>query len=261
MEKNGIIEKTISINELINLNEHQTNNLNKESFFTTEEKLLEHLFKLEKAEAQRNLRTQVASMMEYPVIEAFSHIKYYFIALSSIVARRLEKMILSPSKAFDFNSTCIILIENKLKPTIIMEFADELIEFYSYILTGKKNPKMKHHTVNDVIQYINSEIESFLTVEGIAKNLDISTSHLSRIFREHTKLTLVEYINIRKIEKSQYYLRFTDKKIYDISDQFHFCNQSYFTRIFKQYSGQTPKKFRSNPSVEYFRYLLPGEEM
>lgn len=261
MEKNEVIEKSISTNELKSLNERRINILNKESFFTTEEKLLEQLFKLEKAEAQKHLRTQVANLMEYPKVEVFSHIKYYCIALSSIVARRLGKTILTPSEAFDFNSTCIVLIEKRLKPNIVMEFADELIEYYMYILTEKKSPQVKHHIVNKVIQYVNSEVESLLTVEGIAKHLNISTSHLSRVFREHTKITLVEYISIRKVEESQYYLRFTEKKISEVSDQFHFCNQSYFTRTFKKYSGETPKKFRSNLSVEYFRFLLPGEEM
>ena len=86
---------------------------------------------------------------------------------------------------------------------------------------------------------------------------DVSTSHLSRIFREHTGITLVEYINIRKVEESQYYLRFSDMKISDISDQFHFCNQSYFTRIFKKYTGETPRRFRNdlaeNISIAHFQ--------
>jgi len=261
MKRTGMIEKSIFTSELKNLKERQENGQNKECLFKTEKKLLDCLFRLEKAETKRHLRTQVALFMEYPVDEAFSHIKYYFVALSSIVARRLEKTILTSSKAFDFNNACIVLIERKLKPNHVMEFADELIEFYSYILTEKKNPLLKHQTVNDVIGYINEELESMLTVEDIAKRFNVSTSHLSRIFREHTKITLVEYINIRKVEESQYYLRFTEKKISDISDQFHFCNQSYFTRTFKKYSGETPKRFRSNLSVEYAPYLLPGEEM
>ena len=81
--------------------------------------------------------------------------------------------------------------------------------------------------------YINDELENDLTVESIANNFHISTSHLSRIFREHVGITLVEYLNVRRVEESQYYLRHTNKSITSISDQFHFCNQSYFTRIFK----------------------------
>ena len=110
------------------------------------------------------------------------------------------------------------------------------------------------------LMYINENVETSITVEEVAKRYSISTSHLSRIFREHTGTTLVEYITIRKVEESQYYLRFSEEKIASISDKFYFCNQSYFTRIFKKYTDQTPRRFRSSLTGEYFRYSLPMEE-
>ena len=91
-----------------------------------------------------------------------------------------------------------------------------------------------------------------MSVEGLSSMFDVSTSHLSRIFREHTGITLVEYINVRKVEESQYYLRFSEMKISDVSDKFNFCNQSYFTRIFKKYTGETPRRFRNNLAGELF---------
>ena len=61
-----------------------------------------------------------------------------------------------------------------------------------------------------------------LTVEDIAKRFNISTSHLSRIFREHTGVTLVEYLNIRKSRGMPVFFRHTNKAISDISDAFTF---------------------------------------
>ena len=85
-------------------------------------------------------------------------------------------------------------------------------------------PVFMHETVNKVIHYIDAEVASPITVEKIAVNFDVSTSHLSRIFREHVGVTLVEYINIRKVEAAQYSLRFYSKKLEVISNQFYFCN-------------------------------------
>ena len=118
-----------------------------------------------------------------------------------------------------------------------------------------------HSTVTNVINFINENVESPMTVEEIAKTFNVSTSHLSRIFREHTGTTLVEYIAIRKVEESQYYLRFSEEKISDISDRFYFCNQSYFTRIFKKYTGQTPKTIPKWSEQETISdYTISGEE-
>lgn len=260
MGQKGVEEKSTPAKEFINEIERAGNYEHVDNFFTMEDQLLEHLFRQEKKETQKILRSILTSISKYDMSEKLVGVKNYFIILSSLVARHLEKTILTPRKAFAFNNTCILLVEQKLNSQNVMELANELIEFYTYVLAEKKNPLLRHNTVNSVIQFINEEVEAPMTVEAIAQKFNISTSHLSRIFREHAKITLVEYINVRKVEESQYYLRFSDKKIEEISNQFHFCNQSYFTRIFKKYTGETPKKFRSNLAGEYFHYSLPSEE-
>lgn len=229
------------------------------NLFELEAILLEQLFRLEKEQAQQTLRIILSFVEERAGRNSPKLTKYYFISLSSIVARQLEKGMLTSGNAYAFNVTCFQLIDNKLTDTNRMEFGDELIEFYSYILFDKVRPVYTHPRLNEIIAYINEKVESPLTVEDIAREFKMSTSHLSRIFKEYTGVTLIEYINIRKVEESQYYLRFSTKKISTISDQFHFCNQSYFTRIFKKYTGQTPKKFRTSLSNEYFRFSLRAE--
>lgn len=231
-----------------------------ETFFTEEKKLLQHLFLLEKTDAHQTIQEVIKHLTKYGKGDSENAVKYYLVSLSSMMARVLESNSHVAGKAFSFNTACFMLIDEKLNDDNAVEVADMLIELYMRVLIDKKRPILLHKTVNKVILYIDERVETSLTVEGIADNFNISTSHLSRIFREHTGSTLVEYINIRKVEESQYHLRFSDKKIADISDQFFFCNQSYFTRIFKKYTGQTPKQFRIGSAEEYFRFTLPEGE-
>ena len=186
-------------------------------------------------------------------------VRHYFVILSSIVARKLLDNQVPSKKAFAFNLACADMVENKMKDAEFLQFADDLIDFYVYFIADRKQPTFRHQTVNKVILYINDEIETNLTVEDIAKQFNISTSHLSRIFREHTGVTLVEYLNIRKVEECQYFLRHTNKSISEISNSFHFCNQSYFTRIFKKYTSLTPKQFRDHQEHPNFKYNFPKE--
>ena len=65
------------------------------------------------------------------------HTKYYFISTSSLVARHLEKTMMTPHKALAFNVECIKLIDRKLNGENAIEFADELIEFYTYVLAER----------------------------------------------------------------------------------------------------------------------------
>ena len=229
-------------------------------FYEAEERLLKYVYRSEKVEAQKIIRVMINNVLETTKGDKLHGIACYFITLSGIVARHLRKDRMTASKTFNFNEACIMLVNDKLTEDNIFEIGAELIEFITYTITDRKPPLFKHHTVNNVLQFVNKDVESAMSVEGISSEFDVSTSHLSRIFREHVGITLVEYINVRKVEEAQYYLRFSNNRISDISDHFHFCNQSYFTRVFKKHTGETPRRFRANIANNYFRYKLPGEE-
>lgn len=250
------ISETISkryFQEIDNINQY----IGIEEFFNIESRLLFEIFNLEAVKAKKSLHELIDILSIRFGKQVIKEVRNYFNILSSIVARKLMDNQVPSKKAFAFNIACSDMIQNKMKDAEFLQFADELIDFYVYFIADRKQPTFRHQTVNKVIMYINDELENDLTVESIANKFHISTSHLSRIFREHVGITLVEYLNVRRVEESQYYLRHTNKSITSISEQFHFCNQSYFTRIFKKYTGVTPKHFRDKLHHEFFRFELP----
>ena len=227
-----------------------------DNFYTVESKLIFEIYHLEAAKAKESMRVIIDILSERFGKQVIKVLRTYFITLSSIVARKLLDNQVPPKKAFAFNVACSDMVENHMSDASFLQFADELIDFYVNFIADRKQPTFRHHMVNKVIMYINDQLETDLTVENIAGNFHISTSHLSRIFREHVGITLVEYLNVRRVEESQYYLRHTNKSITSISDQFHFCNQSYFTRIFKKYTGVIPKHFRDELHHDFYRFEL-----
>ncbi len=227
-----------------------------DNFYNVESKLLFEIYHLEAAKAKNTLRELIDIQTQRFGKNVIKVLRLYFVTLSSIVARKLLDNQVPPKKAFAFNLACSDMIEKNMSDAGFLQFADELIEFYVFFIADRKQPTFRHHTVNKVIMYINDELETDLTVESIAGSFHISTSHLSRIFREHVGITLVEYLNVRRVEESQYYLRHTNKNITSISEQFHFCNQSYFTRIFKKYTGVTPKHFRDELHHDFYRFEM-----
>ncbi|PSL28815.1 AraC family transcriptional regulator [Planomicrobium soli] len=251
------IQETISkifMAENENLNQYE----GLENFFEIETQLVYEIHHLEKDRAKQTLRELIDLIAVRAGKDTIRAVRNYYIVLSSLMARKLYEMRVPPKKAFAFNSACIELVDNRMNDSEFLYVADELIEFFVSIISERKQPSFGHQTVNKVVMFINDEVERDLSVEDIAKHFHISTSHLSRIFREHAGITLVEYLNVRRVEESQYYLRHSDKVISDISKQFHFCNQSYFTRIFKKYTSVTPKQFRDSQHIPYFRYTLPN---
>ena len=240
---------------------NRTNAEKNEQLFILKNQLFHEMYSFQLEEAKVCLRQIIDIIIEKSGGNMIVHVKNFYIQLVAFMSSRLFENKVPTDKVFAFNTTCVEVIETKMNDAQFLQCGDELVEFFVKIITERKKPTFGHQTVNKVILHINDQLETNLTVDQIAKHYNISTSHLSRIFKEHTGVTLVEYLNVRKVEECQYFLRHTSKGISDISEAYHFCNQSYFTRIFKKYSGITPKQFRDNQDYPTFKFSFPNDNL
>ena len=72
----------------------------------------------------------------------------------------------------------------------------------------------------------------------------LNPAYFSTLFRQSCGSTFKEYLNIVRIEESKRLLANTDYSIIDIAVAVGFDNQSYFSKVFKKYTGLTPKQYR-----------------
>ena len=77
-----------------------------------------------------------------------------------------------------------------------------------------------------------------------ADHLHITTIHLSRIVRQVTGRTVVDYINQMLLMEASWLLQATNLSIAAISERLHFSDQSSFARFFTRMKGVNPKHFR-----------------
>lgn len=96
-----------------------------------------------------------------------------------------------------------------------------------------------------VTSYVHRNLSSPIDVEGLARELFISRTHLSAKFKAESGMTLSEFILREKIEEAKRLLRYSDKSLTLISDYLGFSSQSHFTRAFKKQTGKTPREYRA----------------
>lgn len=77
-----------------------------------------------------------------------------------------------------------------------------------------------------------------------ADRLHITTIHLSRIVRQMTGRTVVDYINQMLLMEASWLLQTTDLSLAAIAERLHFADQSSFGRFFTRMKGVNPKKYR-----------------
>lgn len=102
-----------------------------------------------------------------------------------------------------------------------------------------------YHKMTDVIRYINQNYNSEdLSLEATADKFFISSYYLSRIFKEATGFTYIEYLNHVRIQKAQRMLKESDTKIIDIAGKVGFNSLTHFGRVFKGFTQFTPSAYR-----------------
>ena len=96
----------------------------------------------------------------------------------------------------------------------------------------------------DLVDYINNNLDSGLTLESLAKKCYYNPSYFSRLFKNHFGVSLVEYISNKRVEKALELLSETNMSIKAISSACGFSNRSVFYRAFSKITGKTPTEYR-----------------
>ena len=102
--------------------------------------------------------------------------------------------------------------------------------------------------LNSFIVYISSPSSFGKTVQELATNTSYSYSRLSRIFKNYTGETIVNYVNAKKMIYAKRLLRSTDLSTLQISSQIGYTSLSSFNHLFKSTFGITPSEYRKQKS-------------
>ena len=123
----------------------------------------------------------------------------------------------------------------------------ELIEIIILILrkfTNSNNNSANHPCVCSALDYINRNYMQPLTLTDISKKLNYSLSYLSRLFKDETGISFVEYLQKKRIENACRLLLTTNKKVSEIAELVGYSDLKNFQSVFKKIMNTTPKAYQ-----------------
>ena len=92
--------------------------------------------------------------------------------------------------------------------------------------------------------YLDAHITEKLSLEQLEEHFHLSARHLSRIFKEHTGMTLGAYQCEQRLQAAARYLTETDLSVGAIAEELGYCDQSFFSTSFKRRFGVYPLAWR-----------------
>lgn len=105
-------------------------------------------------------------------------------------------------------------------------------------------PDENGDVILSVKNYILEHYASELNAADIAQKHFLNPSYLSTLFKEHTGMNFSAYLEGVRMEKAKCFLANGDQSITKIAMDVGYSDAGYFTKVFKKYSGMTPRQFR-----------------
>jgi AraC-like DNA-binding protein len=101
-------------------------------------------------------------------------------------------------------------------------------------------------------EYIQSNLQSNLSIDKVANHLYLSRAYFTRLFRAHTGKSFVEYVTQCRVEEAKVLLRSTEWPVNRVGERVG-LKPSRFRAIFQESIGISPTEFRKRIREEHFR--------
>jgi len=134
------------------------------------------------------------------------------------------------------------MIRTFLEQFLIMLIRNEESKHQYKIFPTKES--MENHIVSQMLHMAEDSIYSKISIQDICSSLTYSRAYLSRIFKEATGYTILEYAISLKIQEAKKLIREGNYNLTQISDLLEFDNPHYFSRVFKRTTGISPSEYK-----------------
>lgn len=138
--------------------------------------------------------------------------------------------------------------DNPRKTTILEHlYAVFLLELQNELeqssVTGKEG-KTKEDVFISFLSLLSESFAEHHDIPFYAGELNITTTYLSRVVRQMSGRTVIDYVNRLLLMEASFLLRTTNLSIREISDRLNFSEQAAFSKFFTRLQGESPKKYR-----------------
>lgn len=181
------------------------------------------------------------SLREGKMTELYLHVSSFMIEMLNKVEMNdtdIEKKI---EEFYKLVLTGNLMDSSRRIQEIIIEFCD----------TMRSIDNNKTDTSDVVMNLIADNYTRNLGLSDYADMVGMHPDYLGRTFKLKTGWSFVEYITNVRINKAMELLSNPNEKVKDVSAAVGFSNSNYFIKVFKNFTGMTPKEYQQKKTDNY----------
>ena len=204
----------------------------------------------------QGLRHKAASMLgnlsqfaiEQRMADPVRNIKNYCIIMNTLLRKAAENGGVHPLYIDSVSSDFARRIELIGSTTAASKMMDEMLTSYCRLV--KKHALAQYSApVRKTLACIDADLTGDLSLSALAEMQNISPGYLSTLFKKEIGQTLTDYVNSRRVEQAASMLRSGTLQVQTVAQYCGIPDVNYFSKLFKRYTGVSPKEFRATLAV------------
>jgi YSIRK-targeted surface antigen transcriptional regulator len=191
-------------------------------------------------------------LSNYNQLRNIKNLGIYVIALA---ARAGIEGGLYPEIAYTISDLHIQYIEERRDyRAVVNAIGEGLIDFVDRVSKSKRKHLSK--SIATCQEYIFNHLYETIPLSLLADKVGLQENYLSQLFKKETGVTITQFIQQEKVEEAKKLLELTSEPITAIAAKLNFYDQNHFIKIFKRYTGLTPKRYRNKNKFD----IIPSNE-
>ena len=175
--------------------------------------------------------------------DPLQNMKFHFVVTTALAARYCIDGGMDLQTAYSLSDYYIQKADKCKTPKEVSDLHPKMCLDYTKRMRDLKKSYICSKPIVKCIDYIYDNLHNRITVNELAEYAKLNPTYLSRLFKKEVGISISEYIRKQKIDTAKNMLLYSDYKPGQIAQILAFPSQSYFTEIFKEYTGTTPKEY------------------
>lgn len=179
------------------------------------------------------------------------HRFFYASALDSMLMTA-ERLGCSPAVLTELRARLVSRLEEEASPfsahEAFQEAGDQLLAEVKGLYVGRHR-RIVQRACQAIDRLLRNPVSArTIALPALARELEVSSGHLSRTFRRVTGRTLERYLMERRVELARRLLLEPVVSVSEVADICGFSDPTYFARVFRKILGCSPSEYTKNPT-------------
>lgn len=126
-----------------------------------------------------------------------------------------------------------------------------LLEYFASLFDFEGDEESEASWIEDVKDYLDARYMDNVSLTDLADRFGLNPSYLGRMFKRKYRYSPIDYLIHIRLEKAKGLIRERPRLLFkDIAEMVGYGDPFYFSKLFKQWTGQTPREYKKSKPAE-----------